>query len=156
MGGAKQSHRRLNSRGSIISINNYSRQQPLTANPTGRSSRSLSRVSFLSASNLDNLRLLRPIHQGSLESLTESVKSGIHIEFKLSTQIDQPSTEQKGVMFDVTKPSDDVHEDLIALAQAKCKLRLAKTMKEMFVYLRRLILVCLQLFSFSKIDDRGQ
>jgi hypothetical protein len=66
-----------------------------------RSNRSLSRVSFMSnMSPVDNTKLLKPIHQGSLESLTESVRSGIHVEFKLSTQIDdtkqQISNEQKG------------------------------------------------------------
>lgn len=88
--------RRTNSRGSISSINNiYSRQQPLTANPQTRSNRSLSRVSFLSANNVDQFKLLKPIHQGSIESLADSVKSGIHVEFKLSTQSDETKQQQQ-------------------------------------------------------------
>lgn len=88
--------RRTNSRGSISSISNaYSRQQPLTANPQTRSNRSLSRVSFHSANNIDQLKSLKPIHQGSLESLADSVRSGIHVEFKLSTQIDENKQQQQ-------------------------------------------------------------
>lgn len=77
-----------------------------------RTTRSPSRVSFVSTTNLsqlDNLRLLKSIPQGSIESLTESVKSGIHVEFKLSTQADQLTqdqqthihalNEQKGLLF---------------------------------------------------------
>jgi len=63
-----------------------------------RSNRSLSRVSFISTgqiSQLETSRLLKPIHQGSLDSLTESVKSGIHVEFKLSTQIDETKQQQQ-------------------------------------------------------------
>ncbi len=90
---------RTNSRASIISITNISRHQyPLTANPQMRSNRSLSRVSFLSTSHMsqiDNTRSIKPIHQGSLESLTDSVKSGIHVEFKLSTQIDDTKQQQQ-------------------------------------------------------------
>lgn len=161
---SKQGNRRTNSRASITSIKNLPRQQyPLTANPQMRSNRSLSRVSFLSAnqiSQLDNNRLIKPIHQGSLESLTESVKSGIHVEFKLSTQIDQTKQQQQsqiqslnqqkgfflkkqkfsllnifflGVMFDVPKPNVDVHEDVIALIQAKCKRLLDEMKQKMFV-----------------------
>ncbi len=37
----------------------------------------------------DNLRLLKAIHQEGLENATESNKNNIHIQFKLSTQIDQ-------------------------------------------------------------------
>jgi hypothetical protein len=57
-----------------------------------RSNRSVSRVSFITTSNISQLessRLLKPIYQGSSESLTESVKSGMHVEFKLSTQVDE-------------------------------------------------------------------
>jgi hypothetical protein len=63
-----------------------------------RSNRSLSRVSFISTthvSQLENARLLKPPNQGSLESLNESVKSGIHVEFKLSTQIDETKQQQQ-------------------------------------------------------------
>ena len=161
MTSSKQTNRRrTNSRGSIVSISNLSRQQqhPLTANPQMRSNRSLSRVSFISANNIDTLRVLKPIHQGSLESLTESVKSGIHVEFKLSTQSDenkqsprQALNEQKGffffkkkmflwrnflgIIFDVPKPVTDVHQDIIALTQAKCKRLLAEMRQKMFVIL---------------------
>ncbi len=98
--GTKQGNRRRNnSRVSINTYGNVSRQQQsLTANPQIRSNHSLSRVSFLSANNisqLDNIRLLKPIPQGSLESLTESVKSGIHVEFKLSIQNDQTKQQQQ-------------------------------------------------------------
>jgi hypothetical protein len=107
---SKQANRRrTSSRESVTSGLNSSRQQQvLTANPQMRSNRSLSRVSFLSTSmvsQLDNNRLLKPIHQGSMESLAESVRSGIHVEFKLSTQNDetkqqtQISNEQKGYFY---------------------------------------------------------
>lgn len=76
-----------------------SRQQPSGAlNSQARTNRSLSRVSFLSTNNVsqvDHNKLLKPIHQGSLESLTESIKSGIHVEFKLSTQVDQTKQQQQ-------------------------------------------------------------
>ncbi|CAF3387992.1 unnamed protein product [Rotaria socialis] len=133
--------RRANSRMSANSAVNVARQQPsLALNPPVRTIRSLSRVSFLSTNNMspsDYTKVLKPIHQGSLESLTESIKSGIRIEFKLSTQIDQSKqqqqsqiqalNEQKGVMFDVPKPIVDVHEDIIALTQTRCKRLLAET-----------------------------
>ena len=81
------------------SVATVSRQQPSFAlNPPMRTNRSLSRVSFLSTNNMspsDYAKILKPIHQGSLESLTESIKSGIHIEFKLSTQIDQTKQQQQ-------------------------------------------------------------
>jgi hypothetical protein len=52
-------------------------------------------------SQADNTKL-KPIHQGSLESLPESVRSGTHVEFKLSIQCDdntkqQTTNEQKGI-----------------------------------------------------------
>ncbi|CAF0886668.1 unnamed protein product [Rotaria sp. Silwood1] len=137
----QSSYRQGTSRAGHNSLTNLSRQQQsLTLNPQMRSNRSLSRVSFISTnttSQFDHMKLLKPIHQGSLESLTESFKSGIHVEFKLSTQIDQTKqqqqsqiqalNEQKGVMFDVPKPIVDVHEDIIALTQARCKRLLAET-----------------------------
>jgi hypothetical protein len=66
-------------------------QQYLTRNVQIRGSRSSARASFLSASGMthDNLRLLKAIHQEGLENATESNKNNIHIQFKLSTQIDQ-------------------------------------------------------------------
>ncbi len=103
MAGSKLIGRRQsNSRASITSVSRQ--QQSLTANPQMRSNRSLSRVSFLSVSNMsqaDNTKL-KPIHQGSLESLPESVRSGTHVEFKLSIQCDdntkqQTTNEQKGI-----------------------------------------------------------
>ncbi|CAF4146915.1 unnamed protein product, partial [Rotaria sp. Silwood2] len=134
-------YRQGTSRTGQTSFTNLSRQQQSsTLNPQMRSNRSLSRVSFIStntATQLDHAKFLKPIHQGSLESLTESLKSGIHVEFKLSTQIDQTKqqqqsqiqalNEQKGVMFDVPKPIVDVHEDIIALTQTRCKRLLAET-----------------------------
>ncbi len=92
--GVKQANRRrIGSRSNLISVINLSRQQhALTANPQMRSNRSVSRVSFITTSNISQLessRLLKPIYQGSSESLTESVKSGMHVEFKLSTQVDE-------------------------------------------------------------------
>ncbi len=36
-------------------------------------------------------------------------------------------------MFDVSKPLVDVHEDVIALIQAKCKRLLAEMKRKMFV-----------------------
>lgn len=138
--------RRTSSRGSIHSTTNLSRQQQSFNQSQLRSNRSLSRVSFVTASNisqLDNLRLIKSIPQGSLESLTESVKSGIHVEFKLSIQADelkqeqssqiQSINEQKGFVFDISKPSTDVHEDVIALMQAKCKRLLNEMKRKMFV-----------------------
>jgi hypothetical protein len=141
LAGSKQSNRRrIGSRLSTTSIGNLPRQQhPLTANPQTRTNRSVSRVSFISASNVSQLettRLLKPIHQGSSESLTESVKSGMHVEFKLSTQVDETKQsyiqaihEHKGVTFEVSKPSVDVYDDIIVLIQAKCK-RLLMEMKQ--------------------------
>ncbi len=63
-----------------------------------RSNRPLSRVSFLSPNNISQLetsRLIKQIHQGSSESLNESVKSGIHVEFKLSIQVDETKQQQQ-------------------------------------------------------------
>ena len=127
----------LRRRSSRISIH----QQQSFNQSQMRSNRSLSRVSFVTTSNvsqLDNLRLFKSIPQGSLESLTESVKSGIHLEFKLSIQADQLKqeqsfNEQKGFTFDISKPSTDVHEDVIALIQAKCKRLLTEMKRKMFV-----------------------
>ena len=99
--------RRTNSRLSISSTTNFLRNQPLSSlNPLIRANRSTSRVSFLSTNTnaqLENAKLLKPIPQGSLESLAESSQSGNHVEFKLSVQLDetkhehaQTSTEHKG------------------------------------------------------------
>ncbi|CAF0916249.1 unnamed protein product [Rotaria sordida] len=140
MAASKQSNYRQGaSRTGHNPFTNLSRQQQLL-NPQMRSNRSLSRVSFMSTntiSQLDHIKTFKPIHQGSLESLNEPLKSGIHVEFKLSTQVDQTKqqqqsqiqalNEQKGVMFDVPKPLVDVHEDIIALTQARCKRLLAET-----------------------------
>lgn len=113
-----------------------------------RTTRSPSRVSFISTTNvsqLEQFRLLKPIPQGSSESLSESVKSGIHVEFKLSTQADEfkqdqaSVIEQKGVSFDVSKPSDDVYEDIIALMQVKCKRILEEMKRKMYVRLNNSI-----------------
>lgn len=141
----RTTRRRSSARESVHSATNLSRQQGLNQSQL-RSNRSASRVSFVTTSNvsqLDNLRLLKSIPQGSLESLTESVKSGIHVEFKLSIQADelkqeqssiiQSINEQKGFIFDISKPTTDVHEDVIALMQHKCKRLLAEMKRKMFV-----------------------
>lgn len=98
---SKQAYnRRTNSRISVTSAANTRQQQSLAFNPQMRSNRSLSRVSFLSTNNLsptDHNKLLKPVPQGSLESLTESIKSGVHVEFKLSVQIDQNKQQQSQI-----------------------------------------------------------
>jgi hypothetical protein len=73
-------------------------RQSLIINQKSRPSRSFSRASFLSTNNLiqDNLRLLKSLHQVNSENLVESIKNGIHVEFKLSTQNDQ--TNQNGIL----------------------------------------------------------
>jgi len=137
----------MSTRGSII-------------NPKGRLSQSFSRMSFLSNTSQDNIHLSKSIHQTNPENLIESIKNGIHVEFKLSVQIDetkqqqqlqiQASNEQKGfyfkllmkikifviigVIFDVPKPLVDVYGDIIALTQSRCKRLLAETKQKMFVF----------------------
>ena len=39
-----------------------------------------------------------------------------------------------GIMFDVTKPTTDVHEDIIALIQSRCKRLLQEMKQKTFVF----------------------
>ncbi|CAF3758096.1 unnamed protein product [Adineta steineri] len=121
---------RKSSRPSVTSTSTASHQPPPSAqsNLRIRSNRSLSRVSFLSASQ-ENTRLLKPLHHAG----PEGPAGGLHVEFKLSTESDdnkqQTTTDKKAVTFDVKKPMVDLYEDMIALIQIKCK-RLLVEMKQ--------------------------
>jgi len=143
--------RRTSSRVSVSSISSLSHRQSITSNPKMRSSRSFSRASFMSANSMfqDNLHLLKSIHQATSEPVAESIKNGIHVEFKLSSQNEQKK--QKSMMkthlclsksyffllvvlFDVPKPYMNLAED-ITFTQNKCKCLLAETKQKMFDFI---------------------
>ncbi|CAF3407872.1 unnamed protein product [Rotaria socialis] len=88
----------------------------------------------LSASNIsqDNQRLLKAIHQESSDHVMKTLKTGIHVEFKLSTQTDETIEKsnldkQNIVLFDIRKLDDNDLDEMIALTQDKCKRLLAET-----------------------------
>lgn len=70
---------------SISSIGNFSHRQSLIINSKGRLSRTFSRASIFSTNSL-----LKSIHQNSTDNHIETIKNGIHVEFKLSTPNQQP------------------------------------------------------------------
>ncbi|CAF1185184.1 unnamed protein product [Rotaria sordida] len=127
----RQTSSRLNS----LSLTNLSHRQSFKTNSKIRWNRPLSRTS-ISASNMpqDNQRSLKTMqHQGASENVIEPIKNGIHVEFKLSTQINETKEKTKSLdeqniaLFDVPKPQDNFDEDMIALIQNKCKRLLAET-----------------------------
>ncbi len=126
----------------------------------------------------DNLRLLKSIHQGNSENLIETIKNGIHVEFKLSTEIEQTNqkiqlNEQKSkrkiffcfeiliyffsiirlvALFDLQKPEVNVEEDIITLTQNKCKLLLAETKQKMFDFQLSLFLIKYVCFLINRLE----
>ncbi|CAF3567379.1 unnamed protein product [Rotaria sp. Silwood1] len=118
------------SRVNPLSLTNLSHRQSLKTNSKIRCNRSLSRAS-VSASNAsqDNQRSFKTTNQGVSENVIESIKNGIHVEFKLSTQMNETHQldEQNIALFDVPKLQNNFDEDIIALTQNRCKRLLAET-----------------------------
>ncbi|CAF1074187.1 unnamed protein product [Adineta steineri] len=80
----------------------------------------------------DHQRSLKTTHQSTSEHGVETIKHGIHVEFRLSTQLLKQVQkiqihEQKFVLFDVPKQGTDFDQELINLTQNKCKRLLAET-----------------------------
>ena len=61
----------------------------------------------------------------------------------------------KGVVFDVTKPNVDVHQDVIALTQIRCKRLLDEMKQRMFVivYTLSCLLVCFAVNRLATVPD---
>ncbi|CAF2587518.1 unnamed protein product [Rotaria sp. Silwood2] len=127
--------RQTSSRVSPLSLTNLSHRQSLKITSKIRCNRPLSRASITgSNTSQDNQRLVKVNYQGGAsENVIETIKNGIHVEFKLSTQMNETKQktiqldEQNIALFDVPKPPNAFDEDIIALTQNKCKRLLAET-----------------------------
>ncbi|CAF1409745.1 unnamed protein product [Adineta ricciae] len=73
-------------------------------------------------------RVVKPM----MDNSTESIKNGVHVEFKFSTQILKsvqkiPVVEPKFIQFDVEKSGIDFNQEVILSIQKQCKRLLAET-----------------------------